>query len=88
MAMLYKTDGTIEEVKPRSGSTFELEELQKFVGGYVESVRTVDGQMMLVNELGKMKKLDLNIKATRIYQHGRHDPIVGPALVVSRSEMS
>jgi hypothetical protein len=26
--------------------------------------------------------LDLNIPATRIYQHGRVDPIVGPALVV------
>lgn len=87
MATLYKTDGTIEEVKPRLGSQFELEELQTIVGGWIEIVRTVDGDNMVINEEGKLKRLDLNIKATRIYQHGRHDPIVGPALVVSRREM-
>jgi hypothetical protein len=88
MATLYKTDGTIEEVKPRSGKEFELEELQKIVGGYIELVRTVDGDAMVINELGKVNKMDLNILATRLYRFGRHDPIVGPALVVSRGEMS
>jgi hypothetical protein len=87
VAILYKTDGTMEEVKPRSGTKFELEELQKIVGGWIEIVRTLDGKKMVINEEGKNKQMALNILATRIYIYGRHDPIVGPALVVTGREM-
>jgi Domain of unknown function (DUF3846) len=78
---LYRTDGTIVPISP-SGVRWSLEELQSLVGGYIEHCTTIDGRIMIVNELGKMKQLPLNIKATRIYCHGRVDPIVGPAVVV------
>jgi len=37
MAKLFKTDGTVEDVKPK-GKKFTLAEMQKFVGGYIEAV--------------------------------------------------
>lgn len=80
---LYQTDGFVVEIRP-SGSHWTLEELQTLVGGYIEVVATVDNRYMVINETGKVQKpmLDLNIPATRLYVHGRHDVIVGPAVVV------
>jgi uncharacterized protein DUF3846 len=80
---LYRTDGSIVPISP-SGVRWTLEELQGLVGGYIETVSTIDGRIMIVNEEGKIQKpmLPLNIEATRIYRHGRVDPIVGPAVVV------
>jgi hypothetical protein len=80
---LYRTNGVIEPIQPH-GAIWSLEELQGIVGGYIEIVHTLDGKFMVVNETGKVQNppLPLNIAATRIYMHGRHDPIVGPALVV------
>ena len=86
---LYRTDGTIVPIAP-SGVRWTLEELQGLVGGYIETVSTIDGRIMIVNEMGKVvtPMLPLNIMATRIYCHGRVDPIVGPAVVVdSLSEL-
>jgi hypothetical protein len=76
-------DERISMISPR-GSSWSLEELQELVGGYIEVVRTIDGRFMVINELGKMvtPMLPLNAQATRIYQHGRVDPIVGPAVIV------
>lgn len=36
MAKIIKTDGTIVEVTPQNGTDFQLEELQKIVGGYID----------------------------------------------------
>ena len=82
MATLIGTDGRTYQVRPSNGVHFTLEELQGFVGGYIEVVRTLDGQFMVINELGKLEGLELNIPATRLYIHGRSDVIVGNALVV------
>lgn len=80
---LYRTDGTIVPIAP-SGVRWTLEELQGLVGGYIETVSTIDGRIMIINEHGKIVEpmLPLNVLATRIYCHGRVDPIVGPAVVV------
>jgi Domain of unknown function (DUF3846) len=87
---LYRTDGTIVPVAPANGVHWTLPELQGLVGGYIEHCCTLDGRIMIVNELGKIvtPMLPLNKEATRIYMHGRVDPIVGPAVVVdSLSEL-
>jgi len=81
-SLLYMTDGRTKEVRPSNGVHWTLEELQGFVGGYIEIVSTVDGRFMVINELGKLNGLDLNIPASRLYLHGRRDVIVGDALVV------
>jgi Domain of unknown function (DUF3846) len=81
---LYRTDGTIIPIAPANGVHWTLEELQGLVGGYIEHATTIDGRIMIVNEMGKVQRpmLPLNKEATRIYRHGRVDPIVGPAVVV------
>lgn len=84
MATLYTPDGRTKEVRPSNGVHWTLEELQGFVDGYIEIARTLDGRFMVINELGKVLPvpLELNIPATRLYIHGRHDVILGNALVV------
>jgi len=81
---LYRTDGTIVPIAPANGVRWSLEELQGLVGGYIQQCTTIDGRIMIVNEMGKILKtpLPLNKEATRIYCHGLVDPIVGPAVVV------
>jgi hypothetical protein len=75
-------DERITKIEPK-GSHWSLEELQGLVGGYIEVARTIDGRFMVINELGKvLTPLPLNAQATRIYQHGRVDPIVGPAVII------
>jgi hypothetical protein len=78
-------DEQVQLVRPR-GAHWSLEELQALVGGYIEVVRTIDGRLMVINEMGKLEGLPLNKQATRIYQHGRVDPIVGPAIVADTRE--
>lgn len=47
MAKIIKTDGTIVEVTPQNGTDFQLEELQKIVGGYIEVLRLTDNEIMV-----------------------------------------
>lgn len=54
MAQIIKTDGTIiDEVQPKNGTDFQLEELQAVVDGYIQIVQLGDGEIMVVNEEGK-----------------------------------
>ncbi len=82
MATLYRTDGTVETLQPPATGHWSLEELQTLVGGYIEVVRTTDLRFMVLDEEGKLKHKPLNVAATRLYQHGRHDPVVGDAIVI------
>lgn len=85
MATLYLTDGTQEEVCPADGVKFSLEELQGFVGGWIELVRLGDGRNMWINEEGKLEGLPLNILATSLACLP-YDIIVGDALVATNAE--
>lgn len=38
MAKVIKAAGAISDVQPKNGKFFELEELQKVVGGYIEII--------------------------------------------------
>jgi SRSO17 transposase len=88
MAHLYREDGTIETLKPMNGTNWQLAELQTLVGGYIEIVRTLDDRYMVIDEEGKLKGKELNASATRLYLYGRHDVIVGPAVVIdTKAEM-
>ena len=65
MATWIKTDGTLETVKPINGKRFSLAELQKFVGGYIQLVKTKKPvKYMYVNEEGTLENLPVNYKAT------------------------
>ena len=96
MATLYQvknvngiyTPETVE-VKPKSGKTFSLSELQGFVEGYLEIVELKNGKIMVVNEEGKLKDLPFNHAATKIYAetYSSRDIIVGNALVCESNEV-
>lgn len=84
IATLLKTDGSETIIEPRNGKKFSLEELQGYVGGYIELIRTKKPvRDMYINEEGKLNGLPLNAKATELYQYGYADPVVGDAVVIS-----
>lgn len=97
MATLYKvrqpneTIGFLDEVEvqPKNGTDFSLEELQGFVGGYIEIVRLNEGKIMVVNEEGKLLDLPVNLLATIPFQltYGPIDQIYGNALVCKEDEV-
>lgn len=47
---LLKANGTECEVLPKNGTDFSLEELQGFVGGYVELIYFHDGYMLVLKD--------------------------------------
>ena len=83
----YSTVYTPENGKwlcePNNGRTFELEEMQKIVGGNIELVRLNDGRIIVVNEDGLNLNLPVNIEATNILRrdHSTTQYIVGTAIV-------
>ena len=82
-AKIIYTDKEAEGYTPKNGRTFELEEMQEIVGGYVEPIRLNDGRMIIVDEDGKSKDKAVNIPATNILRrdHYTTDYIVGNAIV-------
>lgn len=88
MATILKTDGTCEQRQPANGTDFGLHEAQEIVDGYVEVVPLADGRIMLLNEEGKLRDLDVNKEATALYLDGRAgiDVIVGDVLVCENGE--
>lgn len=88
---LIKSDGEKQKVNPKNGTDFSLEELQGFVGGYIQILHMGRGELMVINEEGKLKNLPLNRDATAIANlRGRlleGDYIVGPALICHKSQI-
>ncbi len=84
MAKWIKTSGEIVDVQPKNGTDFSLNELQGFVGGYIEVVGLDDGKLMVVNEEGKINGLCINSEATLL---SRYDIIVGDVLVCDSREI-
>ena len=82
-ARIYKSDGSIADVKPNNGTDFSLGELQSIVGGYIEIVGLLDNEIMVINEEGKLIDLPYNENATQLYQEvdGFYDYIAGDVLV-------
>lgn len=82
-AHVYYPNGDFQETQPNNGTTFELEELQEVVGGYIEIIRLNDGRLIIVNEEGLLQGLPVNIEATNILRrdHSTTQYIVGNAIV-------
>ena len=66
MATILYPDGRREEIGPENGTDFQLAELQRIVGGYIEIVPTTDGRVMVLNEEGKVLGLPRNEQATAL----------------------
>ena len=96
LADYFKSDNTdqsqfnyIDDEK----KTPSLKEAQDFVGGYVECITFPNGDVLIVNEEGKLKGLPLNPEATLLwkitfdndnYITGRKDFVVGPAIYIKK----
>ena len=70
-----------------------LKEAQAFVGGMVECVTWPNGDLLIVNEEGKLMGLPLNPEATLLwrmtftkdkYVTGYDDFVVGPAIYIKK----
>ena len=74
-------------------NTPTLKEAQAFVGGYVECITFPNGDLLIVNEEGKLMNLPLNPEATLLwritftkdkYVTGYDDFVVGPAIYIKK----
>ena len=87
MALLIKTNDTIEDATPKNGMYFTLEELQKFVGGHTEVI-TTPSFLFVVNDEGKSNNLPFNDIATYLLQKlGVRDVLVGDVLFCRNIEI-
>lgn len=84
MAIWIKSVGTRTEVQPENGKDFKLNELQRYVGGYIELLTLTGFRFMVVNEEGKLLGLPINAKASAIYGY---DTIVGDVLICNDDEI-
>ncbi len=67
MATLIKADGTKKEIQPQNGTDFSLEELQKYVDGYIQviALRNQEDEILVINEDGK-ERYPTNKAATEL----------------------
>ena len=71
--------------------------VSKFVGGMVECITFPNGDLLLINEEGKLINLPLNPEATALwkatfdndnYITGRNDFVVGPAMLIKKQALN
>ena len=77
-------------------NTPDLKGAQEFVGGMVECVTFPNGDLLIINEEGKLKGLPLNPEATTLwrstftkdkYSFGYDDFVVGPAILIKANAL-
>ena len=75
----------------------QYKEVSKFVGGMVECVQFPNGDLLLLNEEGKLIGLPLNPEATALWRAtfdndnfvtGRNDFVVGPAILIKKQALN
>ena len=90
-----KTNTEVSEFKiiDDEKNTPSLKEAQDFVGGYVECITFPNGDVLIINEEGKLIGLPLNPEASLLwkmtfdndnYVTGRKDIVVGPAIYIKK----
>ena len=89
MAKWIKSSGEVVEVQPAAPpkkgkrAKFTLDELQGFVGGYIERLIVAPNLDMICNEEGKLHGLPVNQVATAL---AKTQWIVGDVVLVERGE--
>lgn len=76
--------------QPYETNLNSLEDFQSVVNGYIEAIYLANGNVLIVNELGRLMGLPLNLMATTILlECSQHvDTIVGNAILVPYEELS
>ena len=67
-----------------------LEQAQEFVGGLVERVELRNGDVMLIDEEGKLKQKNINVDATvHFYESfGPVDVIMGDVILIKKNALT
>lgn len=88
LARYIKVDGTEQEVKPKNGYEFTLQEMRNYVDGGLEGLRLTDRLHMYLDDEGVLKGKPINSVASDIVsQHkGRPVPVCGDVLIADISE--
>ena len=97
--MELKANTTAEEFKIIEDNKDEpdLKTAQDFVGGMVECITFPNGDVLIVNEEGKLMNLPLNVEGTALwrmtftkdkYMFGHDDFVVGPAMVIKKNALN
>jgi len=86
MATIIKVDGTKEEISPKEGNKFSLQELQEAVEGYIALVSINDepDKVLVVDEEGLLTQKESNVEASIL----TGKMIVGQVLVADRSQIN
>ena len=75
----------------------QYKEVSSFVGGMVEAVQFPNGDLLLLNEEGKLMGLPVNEKASELWKDtfdndnyitGRKDFVVGPAILIKKDALN
>ena len=82
MAQIIKVGCKPEDIQPKNGRKFDLDEALNLIGGWVQCIRLGHGNTMLVDEEGLLKHRPLNYEASKITGF----PIVGTAIVCRNNE--
>lgn len=85
--MLIRAEGSMEEIQPANGVAFVLEEMQKYVGGYIEML-SIPPKVMVMNEEGKLNRLPHNRTATALTRGilSPDDVVVGDVVICTPAE--
>ena len=74
----------------------KYKEVSKFVGGMVECITFPNGDLLLINEEGKLMGLPFNPEASALWKAmfdndnfvtGRQDFVVGPAILIKKDAL-
>tara|TARA_R100001126_G_C4703745_1_gene91449 strand:- start:109 stop:366 length:258 start_codon:yes stop_codon:yes gene_type:complete len=67
-----------------------LEEAKEFVGGWIERIQLKNGDVMLIDEEGKLKEKDINQEATHhwVESYGMNDVIVGDVILIKKEALT
>lgn len=86
-ALLIKSDETETPIAPANGETFTLDEMQGYVGGFIEIHMLGDGRWIVINEEGIFLDLPPNPTATIMAPHlvTGDTGILGDVIVCPRS---
>src|SRR5262245_18141196 len=91
MATLIRVDGSEKQVSPQNGRNFTTDELQSYVGGWLDLLKLPSGDCLWLDEEGKMKGKPRNGRATTLGHAcgiARSDFVVGDVLVTSETAIS
>lgn len=80
-------DGVMRPISPMNGRTYTLQEMQQYVGGYIETV-VVGKKVMVMDEEGKLKnKLPNHIATGMLIRAGHNDWVAGDVMLIDRNRI-